>query len=68
MGRILGNIVEMFVYASVYMIIAVVGLKIVGASLSADFDKRISENDTGSSLIAAALFIGLSLVLAAVIK
>ena len=68
MGHILGNIVEMFVYASVYMIIAVIGLKIVGATLSADFEKRVSENDTGFSLIAGALFIGLSLVLAAVIK
>jgi uncharacterized membrane protein YjfL (UPF0719 family) len=68
MGRILGNIVEMFVYASVYMIIAMIGLKIMGASLSADFEKRVSENDTGLSLIAAALLIGLSLVLAAVIK
>jgi uncharacterized membrane protein YjfL (UPF0719 family) len=68
MWRIVGNIAEMFVYASVYMIIAVIGLKIVGATLSADFEKRVSENDTGFCLIAAALFVGLSLVLAAVIK
>jgi len=127
MWHILGNIVEMFVHAAVYMIITVVGLKIVrgavnGAqrpltgqspaslppqpryarmcrwlsapspgkaatrfarvprpppstslgsyvpSLSAEFDKRLSQNDVGSSLICAPLFIGIALLLGATIR
>jgi hypothetical protein len=68
MWHILGNIVEMFVYASVYMIIVIVGVKVVGASLSAEFEKRLSQSDTGPSLICASLFIGVALLLAAVIR
>jgi hypothetical protein len=67
MWRILGNIVEMFVYASVYMIIAIIAVKIVAASLPYDTERRASEI-TGSSLVFAAVFIGLALLLSAVIK
>ncbi len=58
----------MFVYASVYMIIVIVGVKVVGASLSAEFEKRLSQSDIGPSLICASLFIGIALILAAVIR
>jgi uncharacterized membrane protein YjfL (UPF0719 family) len=68
MWHILGSIVEMFVYASVYMIIVIVGAKVVGASLSAEFEKRLSQGDVGPSLIYASLFIGTAILLAAVIR
>lgn len=69
MWSLLGNILEMFVYSAVYMIIAIVSLKIVGASFFADFDKRMAEeNPLGPSLISAAIFIGLALLLSSVIK
>jgi uncharacterized membrane protein YjfL (UPF0719 family) len=66
--KILGNIVEMFIYASVYMIIVMIALKIVAAVISPDFEKKVSENDIGFSLILAALFVGMGLVLSAVIR
>lgn len=67
MWRMLGNIVEMFVYASVYMIIAIVAVKIVAASFPYDVEKKTSDS-TGSSLVFAAVFIGLALLLSAIIK
>jgi len=68
MWHVLATVVEMFVYASVYMIIAIVGLKILGASVSPEFEKRLSQSDFGPSLICASLFIGITLVLVAVIR
>jgi uncharacterized membrane protein YjfL (UPF0719 family) len=69
MWKILGTIIEMFVYASVYMIITLVALKIVSATFSPDFDKKISEEGSiGYSLICAAVFIGLAMVLSSVLR
>jgi uncharacterized membrane protein YjfL (UPF0719 family) len=69
MWRIVGNIVEMFVYASVYLIVVLVATKIVGASFSADFEKKISEEGhLGHSLICAGICIGMAILLAAVIR
>jgi FtsH-binding integral membrane protein len=68
MWHILGSIVEMFVYASVYMIIVIVGVKVVGSSLSAEFEKRLSQSEIGPSLICASLFIGIALLVVAVIR
>ncbi len=68
MWRVLGNIVEMFVYASVYLIVVLVATKIMGASFSGDFEKRISEEgNLGYSLICAGLCIGMAILLAAVL-
>ncbi|MCX8022818.1 MAG: hypothetical protein N2745_08615 [Syntrophorhabdaceae bacterium] len=69
MWRSLGNIIEMFVYAAVYLIIALISLKVIGATFTTDFEKRISEdNNTGLALICAALFIGLAILLSTVVR
>ena len=69
MWRILGNIVEIFVYATVYMIIVLVSLKVVGATISSDFERRIAEEgNVGFSLICAALFIGMALLVSSVLR
>jgi hypothetical protein len=69
MWRMLGNIVEMFVYASVYLIVVLIATKIVGASFSADFEKKLSEEgNLGHSLICAAICIGMAILLASVIR
>jgi hypothetical protein len=69
MWRIIGNIVEIFVYATVYMIVVLVSLKIVGATISADFERRIGEEgNIGFSLICAALFIGMALLVSSVLR
>ena len=69
MWRLLGNIVEMFVYASVYLIVVLIATKIVGASFSADFEKRISdEGNLGHAVICAAICIGMAVLFASVIR
>ena len=69
MWRMLGNIVEMFVYASVYLIVVLVATKIVGASFSGDFERKISEEgNLGHSLICAAICIGTAILFASVIR
>lgn len=68
MWFMLGKVLEMFVYAAVYMIIAIVSLKIMGASFFADFEKKIAdENSLSVSLFCAATLIGLALILSSVI-
>jgi len=69
MWKILGNIVEMFVYSTAYMIIVLVSVKIVGAIFSTDFEKKISEEgNTGLALICACIFIGLAILLSAIVR
>lgn len=69
MWKILGNVVEMFVYSAVYMIIVLVSLKIVGATFSTDFEKKISEEGhIGLSLICACVFIGLAILLSSLVQ
>lgn len=68
MWAMLGKVLEMFVYSAVYMIISIVSLKIIGASFFADFERKIAdENSLSVSLICAAVFIGLALLLSSVI-
>jgi Ca2+/Na+ antiporter len=68
MWVMLGKVLEMFVYSAVYMIIAIVSLKIMGASFFADFEKKIAdENSLSVSLVCAATLIGLALILSSVI-
>ena len=43
MTKVLGNVIEMFVYAAVYMIIVLVSVKIIGAIFTTDFEKKIAE-------------------------
>jgi uncharacterized membrane protein YjfL (UPF0719 family) len=69
MTRVLGNVIEMFVYAAVYMIIVLVSVKIIGAVFTADFEKKISEeNNVALSIICACVLIGLAVIVAAVLK
>jgi hypothetical protein len=68
MWKVFGNIVEMFIYASVYLLISMGAVKIVAASFSSDCERKITENSIGFSLILAAVFIGMALVLSTVIR
>lgn len=69
MSKMLGNIIEMFVYSAVYMIIVLISLKIVGATFTTDFEKKISEEgNTGLSLICACVFIGLAILLSTLVR
>jgi len=69
MWKILGNIIEMCVYSTVYMIIVLVVLKIIGATFSTEFEKKISEDgNTGLAIICACLFIGIAILLSAVVR
>ncbi len=69
MMKVLGNVIEMFVYAAVYMIIVLVSVKIIGAIFTTDFEKKISEeNNIALSIICAFMFAGLAIVVAAVVK
>jgi hypothetical protein len=59
----------MLVYASVYLIVVLVATKIMGASFSADFERKISEDgNLGYSLICAAICIGMAILLASIIR
>jgi hypothetical protein len=69
MWKILSNIIEMFIYSSVYMIIVLVSLKIVGSTFSTDFEKKISEDGhIGLSLICACVFIGFAILLSSLVR
>lgn len=67
--KVFGNVIEMFVYSAVYMIIVLVSVKIIGAIFTADFEKKISEeNNIALSIICACILIGIALLIAAVIR
>jgi hypothetical protein len=69
MWKLLGNIVEMFVYSAVYMIIVLVSMKIVGAIFSTDFERKVSEEgNVGLSLICACIFIGFAILLSNIVR
>jgi hypothetical protein len=69
MWKMLGNMVEMFVYSAIYMVIALVALKIVGSIFSADFEKKIAdEGNMGLSIICASIFIGIALLFSSILR
>ncbi|MBP1747263.1 MAG: hypothetical protein H6Q54_1878 [Deltaproteobacteria bacterium] len=69
MWRVLSNVIEMFVYSAIYIIIALVSLKIFGATFTSEFEKKISEDaNLPLSIMCAGLLIGLSLLLASIIR
>jgi hypothetical protein len=69
MWKLLGNVVEMFVYSAVYLIIVLVSLKIVGATFSTDFERKVSEEgNIGLSLICASVFIGFAILLSTLVR
>lgn len=68
MWKMFGNVVEMFVYSAVYMVIALVCLKIVGSIFSGDFEKKIADDgNIGLSIICACIFIGVALLLSSIL-
>ncbi len=69
MWRVLSNIIEMFVYSAVYIIIVLIMLKVFGATFTSEFEKKISEDgNLALSILCAGLLIGLSLLLASIIR
>jgi len=69
MWKIFGNIIEIFVFSAVYMIIVLVSLKIVGATFSTDFEKKIAdEGNIGLSIICACIFIGFAILLSNLVR
>ncbi len=69
MTSVLGNIVEMLVYSAVYMIIALVSIKVVGAVFASDFEKRIAEeNNVSLAIICACILLGIAILVASVLK
>ncbi len=69
MWKAMENIVGMFVYSAAYIVIVLVTLKIVGATLSPHFEKKIAEEgNTGIALIFACVFLGIAILLASVVR
>jgi uncharacterized membrane protein YjfL (UPF0719 family) len=69
MWKVLGNVIEIFVYSAVYLIVVLVAVKIVGATFSNDFERKISdEGNVGLAVICGCLFIGVALVVASVLR
>lgn len=67
MWKILSNIIEIFIYSAVYVIIVMISLKIIGSTFSTDFEKKIVEGNMGLALIGASLFIGFAILFASII-
>lgn len=69
MLKVLANAIEMLIYAAIYIIFALVAVKIVGATFTTEFEKKISdENNIALSLVCASLFMGLAILLASIVK
>ena len=69
MWKLVSNVIEMFVYSAVYMIIALVAVKIVGSVFSTDFERKVSdEGNIGLAIICGCIFIGTAVLLASIIR
>jgi uncharacterized membrane protein YjfL (UPF0719 family) len=69
MWKTVGNVIEMFVYSAVYVIIVLVALKIVGAMFSTDFEKKIADGgNIGLAIICGCVFLGIALLLSSIIR
>lgn len=69
MWKIISNIIEMFVYSAAYIVIMLISLKIVGATICSDFEKKIADDgNVGLSIICACLFIGIAIVISAIFR
>jgi uncharacterized membrane protein YjfL (UPF0719 family) len=68
MWKVLANSVEMLIYAAIFIILSLIAVKIVGATFTTDFEKKISdENNIALAVIVASLFIGLAIIVASII-
>jgi len=69
MWKLVGNVIEMFVYSAVYMIIVLVAVKIVGSVFSAEFEKKISdEGNIALAIVCGCVFIGTALLLSSIVR
>ena len=69
MFNVLENIVGMLVYATVYLVVTLVSIKILGATVTHNIEKKISEEgNTGLSIISAGLMIGLAILFSAIVR
>jgi len=69
MWKLVGNVIEMFVYSAVYMIIVLVAVKIVGSVFSSDFEKKISDDgNIALAIVCGCVFIGTALLLSSIIR
>jgi hypothetical protein len=69
MWKLVSNVIEMFVYSAVYMIIVLVAVKIAGSVFSTDFERKISdEGNIGLAIICGCIFIGTAVLLASIIR
>ena len=69
MMKVLGNVIEMLVYSAVYIIIALVSIKVIGAVFTTEFEKKISDdNNTALAIVCACILIGIGLVVAAALR
>ncbi len=67
MWKVLANSVEMVIYAAVFIILSLIAVKIIGATFTTDFEKKISDdNNTALAIIVASLFIGLAIIVASI--
>jgi hypothetical protein len=67
MWKVLANSVEMLIYAAVFIILSLVAVKIVGATFTTDFEKKIADdNNMALAIIVASLFIGLAIIVASI--
>lgn len=67
MWKVLANSVEMLIYAAVFIILSLIAVKIVGATFTTDFEKKIAEeNNIALAIIIASLFIGLAIIVASI--
>ncbi len=67
MWKVLANSVEMLIYAAVFIILSLIAVKIVGATFTTDFEKKIAdENNLALAIIVASLFIGLAIIVASI--
>ncbi len=68
MWKVLANSVEMLIYTAIFIILSLIAVKIVGATFTTDFEKKISdENNIALAVVVASLFIGLAIIVASII-
>lgn len=64
-----GNLVKIFIYSAVYVVILIIGTKVIGAVISPDFEKRIIQNGSiALSIILSAFFIGVAIIFSSIVR
>ena len=67
MWKVLANSVEMLIYAAVFIILSLIAVKIVGATFTTDFEKKIAhDNNTALAIVVASMFIGLAIIVTSI--